>query len=83
MNYNLLFIYNKLLNILQESGHTFVSMDACFSLVKKRKDASNIAPLHDNKYFLNQDEVDVFVEDYGIKDKNPDKVKWMGMGIMM
>ena len=42
-------------------------MDACFSLVKRRTDATNIKPLHQNSMFLDQTGVDEFVEGYGIK----------------
>lgn len=45
----------------------FVSMDACFSLVKKGKDSANIPSLHGNRFFLQQDQVDKFVAEYGVK----------------
>lgn len=49
----------------------FVSMDACFSLVKKGSDSAKICPLHEDKFFVAQDAVDEFVREYGVKTEKP------------
>lgn len=58
--------------LLQPDGNIFISMDGCFSLVKRRADVTNIQPLHQNTMFLNQAEVDEFVQKYGTKQNGLD-----------
>ena len=52
----------------------FIAMDACFSLVKRRADVTRIEPLHSG-VFLDQANVDDFVESYGLKPSDNDKVR--------
>lgn len=60
--------------ILQKNDSIFVSLDANFGLVRKKNSGTSLEPpKHASKFFINQEEVDDYVDQYSTQTSSKEE----------